>query len=569
VMIIEIFKLFGSVLIDDKEANKSIQKIDKKVGKFTKKLGKGIKTAAKWGAGLAAGAAVAGGAMLALTDKVTGTLDSIAKTSQKLGITTDAMQEMEYWASQNGISSQSLERAVGRLNQRMGRAAAGNEKYADALTNLGINMDDVKDGTLSTEDAMVKSIQTLSQMSSEQEKSAAASELFGTKMARDLMPALQDGSLSLEDAAKKAHELGIVLDEDAISASTKFQDSFDNFKRVMTSVGQKMAVGLIPTFQSMFEWIESNMPTIQRIAGTAFGFIGDTLQKVGGFIQDKVIPAFQSLWEWFEPNIPAIKEIFEQGFGIMKEVLNGVVEAVKSTTTWFQDHWAIVEPILAGIAAGIVTFKLITGAIAAYRAAMAIATAVQLAYNAALVANPIGIVVVAIGLLVAAGVALWKNWDVVKKKLGQLWSSVKSIFGKIGDFAQGVWDGMVSGIRGSINGIIRALNGMINGLNRINIDAPDWVKNLTGIGSFGINIPNIPMLAKGGHIKDDGSFIAGEEGPELISGMKGATVTPLNEKGAVYRFDISIPLDGREFVKRTIEFTAQQLEERRSDAARG
>lgn len=58
----EIFKLFGSVLVNTSEAESSISKVDSKAAQFAQGLGNGIKTAAKWGAGLvtaAAGAATA------------------------------------------------------------------------------------------------------------------------------------------------------------------------------------------------------------------------------------------------------------------------------------------------------------------------------------------------------------------------------------------------------------------------------------------------------------------------------------------------------------------------------
>ncbi len=53
----EIFKLFGSVLVNTSEAESSISKVDSKASKFAQGLGSGIKTAAKWGAGLATAAA--------------------------------------------------------------------------------------------------------------------------------------------------------------------------------------------------------------------------------------------------------------------------------------------------------------------------------------------------------------------------------------------------------------------------------------------------------------------------------------------------------------------------------
>src|SRR5690625_2199323 len=195
-----------------------------------------------------------------MTKKVTDSFDNIAKTSAKLGVSTDAYQEMEYWASQNGISVSAMERAVGRLDQRIGMAADGNEKYANALERLGVDMESVKDGTLETEDAMATALQTLSQLESETEKSAAAAELFGTRMARDLMPALQDGSLSFEEAKEKAEELGIVIDGETLEAAEEFNDTWDDLTRSMSAFTQQAIAKLMPFFQSLMDWVIDHMP---------------------------------------------------------------------------------------------------------------------------------------------------------------------------------------------------------------------------------------------------------------------------------------------------------------------
>ena len=60
----EIFKLFGSILVNTSEAESSISKVDSKASKFAQGLGSGIKTAAKWGAGLATAAAGAATAVV-------------------------------------------------------------------------------------------------------------------------------------------------------------------------------------------------------------------------------------------------------------------------------------------------------------------------------------------------------------------------------------------------------------------------------------------------------------------------------------------------------------------------
>lgn len=93
----------------------------------------------------------------------------------------------------------------------------------------------------------------------------------------------------------------------------------------------------------------------------------------------------------------------------------------------------------------------------------------------------------------------------------QAWDGIKSIF-------SGIWEAIKSVAKGAINGIISIVNGIIGGLNKLKI--PDWVP---GLGGKGINIPLIPMLAKGSKNTPD-TFIAGEAGPELITNAPGRTV---------------------------------------------
>lgn len=63
---------------------------------------------------------------------------------------------------------------------------------------------------------------------------------------------------------------------------------------------------------------------------------------------------------------------------------------------------------------------------------------------------------------------------------------------------------------------------------------PDWIP---GIGGKGINIPEIPLLAKGGNVISSGRAIVGEAGPELIDLPAGARVSPLSGNNAISGVD--------------------------------
>lgn len=62
-MAVEIFKLFGSIFVNNDEANKSIAETEKKSKGVASTLGSGIKTAAKWGTAMVGGAAAGVGAL--------------------------------------------------------------------------------------------------------------------------------------------------------------------------------------------------------------------------------------------------------------------------------------------------------------------------------------------------------------------------------------------------------------------------------------------------------------------------------------------------------------------------
>ena len=127
-------------------------------------------------------------------------------------------------------------------------------------------------------------------------------------------------------------------------------------------------------------------------------------------------------------------------------------------------------------------------------------------------------------------------------------NSLKTMFSGLVDFIVGVltgnwrkaWKGVVDIFRGifsgieaiakkPINAIIKSVNSMIRGLNKIKL--PDWVP---GLGGKGINIPTIPMLAKGGIVDNPTIAMVGEAGREAVMPLENNTgwITDLAAKVA-------------------------------------
>lgn len=100
------------------------------------------------------------------------------------------------------------------------------------------------------------------------------------------------------------------------------------------------------------------------------------------------------------------------------------------------------------------------------------------------------------------------------------WEGVKRIFGSI-------FEGIEKLAKRPINGIINIVNTLIRGLNKIHL--PDWVPV---IGGKGINIPEIPKLAKGGIVDSATLAVVGEAGKEAVMPLENNTgwITQLADK---------------------------------------
>jgi phage-related protein len=99
----------------------------------------------------------------------------------------------------------------------------------------------------------------------------------------------------------------------------------------------------------------------------------------------------------------------------------------------------------------------------------------------------------------------------------------ENTFGGIGNFFYGIINGMIGMWEGFANAVIDGVNFVIRALNRIQVSAPAWLTELTGIKSFGINISELSRialprvaLAEGGIVTGPLNALIGEAGPEAV-----------------------------------------------------
>lgn len=132
----DLFKLIGTIAVESAEANQAIDETTEKAGGFTDKLLTGIETAAKWGTAIVGGATVAVGALTKFATSSASTADHIDKMSQKIGISREAYQELDFICSQSGTSVDGLQAGMKSLTAAMDGAKSGTAANVEQFKNL-------------------------------------------------------------------------------------------------------------------------------------------------------------------------------------------------------------------------------------------------------------------------------------------------------------------------------------------------------------------------------------------------------------------------------------------------
>ena len=104
---------------------------------------------------------------------------------------------------------------------------------------------------------------------------------------------------------------------------------------------------------------------------------------------------------------------------------------------------------------------------------------------------------------------------ILKVFKGIFTGDMKTVLEGFKQIFKGVFDSLWSIAKVPLNLIIRGINSLIRGANKIKFDVPDWVPGFGG-KTFGFNIKEIPLLAKGAVLTKPTPVIAGEAGAEAI-----------------------------------------------------
>lgn len=245
---------------------KSSVNMFKKVGGAAVMMGGAIVTS------IAAGAAALSG----IAVKSANTADQLVKMRDQTGLTAETLQKMQYISEQLGGNFESLPKSVGKLTQTMAAAKAGNKDAILTFRQMKISFKDATGALRPQNEVFEETLVQLSKMENIAERNALAYKLFG-KGAADLFPILNAGTPELQRLSQEAVKLGLVIQEDTVSALDEFGDTLAKLKGSMKSGAMSLLAGMLPKIQPLINKMVDKLPQLAESAG---GYLGEFLSQV-------------------------------------------------------------------------------------------------------------------------------------------------------------------------------------------------------------------------------------------------------------------------------------------------
>jgi phage-related minor tail protein len=283
-----------------------------------------------------------------------------------------------------------------------------------------------------------------------------------------------------------------------------------------------------------------------------FAKLWDGIKQVFETTINAVASFLSSSWETIK-NVTStvwngIKDFFSQSWNAIKQVFETTINGVSSFLT---NAWNTISSTAKTVWNGIVSFFTSTWNTIKTTFQTVLTTVsnlVQTIWNGIknttsnvfnTIKNTISSVWNGIKSAVNSAINAVKNvvssiWSAIKNTTSNVWNSIKNFvmnpvdaiknavpaaFESMKNKIASVWEKVKGVIKAPLNAIISTINSFISRLNGLKI--PDWVP---GVGGKGINIPKIPMLARGTNFFKGGYAIVGEQGPELVQLPTGAKV---------------------------------------------
>lgn len=406
------------------------------------------------------------------------TMKYAAPVAKAMGVSIEQAAAMAGKLGDAGIQG---EMAGTTLRSVLLRLSAPSEKAAVALDALGVKTTDAN-GKMKSFPAILKELNAAMSGMSESARANFTKTIFETE-------AMSGALVLMEQAGSGALDKFIGAVQDVGSAESVASKQIDNLKgdvTILNSAMQEMAL-------KIYDSVKPALRAFAQQATEIVTRIGAWAKENPGLVQ-KIVAVAGAVAAFTAAALPMLAALKTAQF--LFALIKAPILAARAAIMAVRMGWILYT---GATTAGTVATKGARAAQIAFAAAAKIMAAAQWALNAAMSANPIGLVIAGIAALIAIGVLLYKNWDTIKEKVLDLWAAFSKTFPDAAVLIKKVFGTVFGVVKMQINTLISIVNTVTSSINKAlsKVKIPDWVPVFGG-KSFSVNIPKIPQLAEGG-----------------------------------------------------------------------
>lgn len=251
--------------------------------------------------------------------------------AQVMGMTTTEYQEWDYILKTVGYSAEQAQGDLSMLAERAMDAAEGVGEGAELFDKLGINVEKSHGVLKSQSELFTEVVDKLSKMTDETERNAIASALLNTTGER-LVPILNAASGELETMRQRAHELGVVLAEEDVTALSDLSKTAGEFQAAGEGLQKMIAGKMSPSLENLLD------KGTDVVVGLTDALENSGIIEVFSGLLDIVAaisPLFDVMFASVEQNAPALQglavalAIVADALGVVANLIALVVEGVR------------------------------------------------------------------------------------------------------------------------------------------------------------------------------------------------------------------------------------------------
>lgn len=281
--------------------HRKLTRVDRIVLKFGRSMKKAAKSALSFRGALVLAAGAAGIGLL--FKRSIDLADTIGKTADAIGISTDVLQEYRFALDLVGVSAAAVDKGMLQFAKGMGEARAESGTFVTLLKKTDPVLLKQLKGITDTERGLDAYWLAMSKATNAQDLMALSAAAFGGRGGKQFVLGINDGFDALQKSRKAAHGWGAVVNESLIRSAERAKDQLSIFSMVLKT--QVATVLLTAT------------PLVLQL-GEAFR---DAVPYITAFIQKFLPNEFKNV-EALSAHISDINEKIEQHKIVIKGLLD-------------------------------------------------------------------------------------------------------------------------------------------------------------------------------------------------------------------------------------------------------